>query len=160
MKELREDTSNLMTVAIKVEINIRPFVISDYDNALQVWNSVDGVTLNESDTVEAIAQFLERNPNFSAVAEDHSGHIIGTILCGHNGRAGSIQHLAVLPEYQGKGIAKQLLAYSFNQLSRASIPRCNIFVYNNNAQGNAFWEKNGWIDPSTWRVLQKHVDDE
>ena len=56
MKELREDTSNLMTVAIKVEINIRPFVISDYDNALQVWNSVDGVTLNESDTVEAIAQ--------------------------------------------------------------------------------------------------------
>jgi putative acetyltransferase len=143
----------------KPEINIRPFVITDYDDAVRVWNSVGGVTLNESDTVDAIDQFLDRNPNFSAVAEDHQGCIIGTILCGHNGRAGSIQHLAVLPEHQSQGIAKRLLAYSLNQLSQAKIPRCNIFVYNDNAQGNAFWEKNGWIDPSTWRVLQKHVDE-
>ncbi|MEJ2675895.1 MAG: GNAT family N-acetyltransferase, partial [Acidihalobacter sp.] len=69
----------------------------------------------------------------------------------------SIQHLAVATEFRGRGIAKQLLQYAFARLAEAKIPRRNVFVYNDNDQGNAFWLNNGWSDPSTWRVLQKHV---
>ena len=68
-----------------------------------------------------------------------------------------VQDLAVAQQHRGSGLAKRLLDYAFERLAAANIPRCNIFVYNDNHEGNAFWLKNGWADPGTWRVLQKHV---
>ncbi|WP_161489981.1 GNAT family N-acetyltransferase [Acidihalobacter prosperus] len=135
-------------------------MFEDYEQAIQLWSGIEGIGLNESDTPEAIQAFLERNPGFSAVATAESGKVVGTILCGHNGRAGSIQHLAVVPEYRRQGIARQLLEYAYTHLASAKIPRCNIFVYNDNQHGNHFWLNNGWVDPTTWRVLQKRITPE
>lgn len=139
------------------EIRISAFEMGHYEPAVKLWSQMEGLGLNESDTAEAIAVFLDRNPEFSAVAIDSSGELVGTVLCGHNGRAGSIQHLAVAHVYRGQGLAKRLLDYAFSRLAEANIPRCNIFVYNDNERGNSFWLRNGWVDPDTWRVLQKHV---
>lgn len=138
-------------------IQLRAFTTADYEAAWRLWSSIEGLGLNESDTPEAIGAFLDRNPGFSAVAVDPSGTVVGTILCGHNGRAGSINHLAVAPAQRGQGLGKRLVEYAFARLAEAKIPRCNIFVYNDNHGGNDFWLKNGWNDPATWRVLQKHV---
>ena len=135
---------------------IRPFVVADYENAVKLWSEIEGLGLNESDTHEAIEAFLERNPNFSAVAEVE-GVIVGTVLCGHNGRAGSLNHLAVSETQRNRGIGHSLVNYSFTKLAEAKIPRCNIFVYTENEVGNRFWLRSGWNDPSTWKVLQKHV---
>ena len=131
----------------------------DYAAAHALWSSIEGMGLNESDTPQAISAFLDRNPGFSAVALDSTGVLVGTILCGHNGRAGSIQHLADAKTHRNQGLGKQLVEYAFAKLAEANIPRCNIFVYNDNHGGNNFWLKSGWVDPSTWKVLQKHVRD-
>lgn len=138
-------------------IEIRPFTVTDYEAAHALWSAIEGIGLNESDTLEAVSAFLARNPGFSAVAVNSDRAIIGTILCGHNGRAGAIYHLAVAKPHRNQGLAKRLITFAFAKLHEAKIPRCNIFVYNNNHGGNDFWLKNGWIDPKTWRVLQKHV---
>jgi putative acetyltransferase len=140
-----------------VTIQLRAFTAEDYPAAYRLWSAIEGLGLNESDTPEAINAFLDRNPGFSAVAVDASGAIIGTILCGHNGRAGSINHLAVAHAHRGQGLGKRLVEYAFARLAEANIPRCSIFVYNDNHGGNDFWLKTGWIDPTTWRVLQKRV---
>ena len=139
------------------QITYRAFTLGDYQSAVDLWSQTEGLGLNESDTPEAIATFLERNPDFSAVAVTSTGQLVGTVLCGHNGRAGSIQHLAVAVKYRGQGVAQRLLDYAFERLAEANIPRCNIFVYNDNFEGNSFWLRNGWSAPSSWRVLQKHV---
>lgn len=136
-------------------IQIRPFTRTDYQDALALWQTIEGLGLNESDTPEAIGAFLDRNPEFSAVAIDGKSAIIGTVLCGHNGRAGSINHLAVAPAHRGRGLGTRLVAYALGRLAQANIPRCNIFVYNDNKDGNQFWLRSGWNDPTTWRVLQK-----
>ena len=141
---------------MKPVLEIRPFSMADYAGALSFWKCIEGLGLNESDTPEAIAAFLERNPNFCAVALVERV-IVGTVLCGHNGRAGSLHHLAVASTLRGRGIATRLDDYSFSKLAEAGIPRCNIFVYNGNDEGNRFWLNNGWNDPTTWKVLQKHV---
>lgn len=138
-------------------IHIRAFTAGDYEAAYRLWSSIEGLGLNESDTPEAIRAFLDRNPGFSAVAIDPSGAIVGTILCGHNGRAGSINHLAVAHAHRRQGLGARLVEYAFARLAEADIPRCNIFVYNDNHGGNDFWLKAGWNDPTTWRVLQKRV---
>lgn len=138
------------------DIKIRAFTIDDYVDAYRLWASIEGLGLNESDTPEAIATFLGRNPGLSAVAIAKE-KLIGTILSGHNGRAGHITHLAVTPEYRSQGVGRNLVDYALAQLIVCRIPRCNIFVYNGNHGGNRFWLENGWTDPTTWRVLQKRM---
>jgi putative acetyltransferase len=144
-------------MTITEPISIRPFVATDYERALRFWSTIEGLGLNESDTPEAITAFLDRNPGFSAIALSSGGEVVGTILCGHNGRAGSINHLAVMKAYRSHGLGKRLVEFAFERLASANIPRCNIFVYNDNHEGNQFWLRSGWSDPNTWRVLQKHV---
>lgn len=135
---------------------IRPFMLSDCESAVALWRLIEGMGLNESDTEQAIGQFLERNAGLSAVAT--SGTVlIGTVLCGHNGRAGFLYHLAVAPQWRRQGIGKRLVGHCFRKLTEANIPRCNIFVYTDNVEGNQFWLRNGWDDPTTWKVLQKRV---
>jgi ribosomal protein S18 acetylase RimI-like enzyme len=131
--------------------------MADYEAAVTLWLAIEGLHLNESDTPEAVTALLERNPGFSAVALDGE-KIIAAVLCGHNGRAGQLYHLAVAKRHRGRGVGQALVDYCFRKLSAAGIPRCNIFVYSNNDQGNHFWLKNGWIDPATWKVMQKLVE--
>lgn len=140
-------------------IQIRAFVPTDCDNALALWSSVEGLRLNESDTSEAIEAFLFRNPGFSAIAVDESEAVVGAVLCGHNGRAGSLYHLVVAKTHRDRGIASSLVEYCFSKLDEANIPRCNVFVYSDNDGGNEFWFRTGWTDPKTWRVLQKYIRD-
>jgi putative acetyltransferase len=137
-------------------IQIRAFTMADYAAAVGLWSTIEGLHLNESDTPEAVAALLERNPGFSAVAIDGE-KIIGAVLCGHNGRAGQLYHLAVAKSHRGRGIGQALVNYCFGKLSEVKIPRCNIFVYSDNNQGNSFWLRNGWLDPSNWKVMQKLV---
>jgi putative acetyltransferase len=116
-----------------------------------------GLGLTESDTPEKIRLFLERNPGFSAVALAPDNRFVGAVLCGHNGRAGSLYHLAVATSACSLGIGRALVTYCFERLSEACIPRCKIFLYNDNDEGNRFWMRNEWIDPRNWKVLQKRV---
>lgn len=139
-------------------MEIKLFEISDYEGAVAFWKGIEGVSLNESDSRESISSFLNRNPGSSFIARENGNEIIGTILCGHNGRAGQIYHLAVSIPYRGKGLGKTLVELCFSKLAAENIPRCNIFVYSNNSIGNRFWLSAGWNDPTTWKVLQKRVE--
>jgi putative acetyltransferase len=141
------------------DINIRVFTLADYSKAIEFWSKIEGLALDESaDAPEVIAAFLERNPGFSAIALDTNQVIIGAVLCGHNGRAGALYHLAVSEAHRGKGIAQALVSHCYAKLTDAKIPRCNIFVYNDNDEGNRFWIHNGFVDPTTWKVMQKRLD--
>ena len=80
-----------------------------------VWAGSDCVVLMT--LKKASLNFLNRNPTtcFVAVEDDK---IIGTILCGHDGRRGYIYHLAVAEEYRRKGIASQLLLNACEALKK------------------------------------------
>ena len=138
-------------------VEIRAFIAADYHRALELWRSIEGLGLNESDSQEAVEAFLQRNPGFSALAVTPDGQVVGAVLCGHNGRSGSLYHLAVDSSQRRTGIGRRLVEYCFARLAAAHIPRCNVFVYTDNIAGNRFWARNGWNDPTTWKVLQKHV---
>lgn len=136
---------------------IRAFTINDFDDALTLWKGIEGLYLNESDTRDGIAAFLQRNPGCSAVALDDSASMVGAVLCGHNGRAGHLYHLAVAATHRGQGIGRALTTFCTESLLKAGVQRCNIFVYSHNADGMKFWETNGWIAPTTWEVMQKRL---
>lgn len=135
---------------------VREFLASDLDAALALWSASDGIGLNESDTREALLRFLARNPGLSAVAVDGE-RLVGAILCGHDGRRGAVHHLAVESADRRRGVGSELVAYCVGRLREAGIPRCNLFLYDDNEAGRAFWERHGWRAVSDWRTWQKRL---
>jgi putative acetyltransferase len=101
-------------------------------------------------------RFLARNPGLSAVATT-ARELVGAILCGHDGRRGGIHHLAVAPAYRRRGVGSDLLEYCVSRLREADIPRCNLFLYDDNEVGRRFWERHGWQAVSTWKTWQKRL---
>jgi ribosomal protein S18 acetylase RimI-like enzyme len=140
----------------QVDAAIRTMSSDDYDAVFALWSGVPGIGLNESDTRATTEAFLRRNPGMSAVAFA-GAELVGAVLCGHDGRRGYLHHLAVAPAWRGRGLARRLVARCFEQLAAADIPKCNIFLYADNAEGAAFWEHAGWSARADLRVLQKAV---
>jgi putative acetyltransferase len=135
---------------------VRELLPSDLDRAIELWSSSEGLGLNESDTREALLRFLARNPGFSAVAMD-GAQLVAAILCGHDGRRAAVHHLAVAPAHRRRGVGSDLLEYCVSRLREADIPRCNLYLYDDNELGRRFWERHGFQAVSTWKTWQKRL---
>jgi ribosomal protein S18 acetylase RimI-like enzyme len=122
---------------------IRLMTPADYPEAYHLWTQTEGMSLGEDDNPEGIAFYLERNPGlcFIALAD---GHLIGTLLCGHDGRRGILRHLAIQKEFRKQGAAVLLVQKCLAALSAQGIKKCNTFVMDDNLAGLQFWEHIGF----------------
>lgn len=122
---------------------VTPFLPADHAAAFALWQSTPGVGLSDADSAEAIAAFLARNPGLSFVARGGEGVLLGTILCGHDGRRGLIHHLVVAPARRRQGLGRALLGAALTGLRAAGIGKCHLMVFRTNAAGAAFWRRVG-----------------
>lgn len=128
----------------------------DFQEMLELWKKTPGVGITREDSEENITKFLARNKGMSFVYKADN-RIVGTSLCGHDGRRGYIYHTAVSPEYRGKGIGRMLVDGNLARLRAEGIGRCRIFVFNNNEPGNAFWKRLGWEIRGDLTAYSKNV---
>jgi ribosomal protein S18 acetylase RimI-like enzyme len=126
-------------------VTTREFVLDDYDGAIALWQRMEGIEICEGDSREEIAEYLERNPGLSQVAEA-DGQIVGAALCGHDGRRGWIYHLAVADTHRRRKIGQQLIDACLDRLRAARLKRAIILVAGDNPAGHDFWLRNGWED--------------
>lgn len=122
---------------------IRAMQIEDYDEILALWKRCDGIGLSSADEREPIKAFLEHNPGLCFVAHNNE-EIIGTVLCGSDGRRGYLYHLAVDESQRHQGIGNALVQRSLEQLRLQGVQKCHLMVFANNLDGQAFWSKTGW----------------
>jgi ribosomal protein S18 acetylase RimI-like enzyme len=115
-----------------------------YDAVLSLWQSTEGLGLDDSDSRPAVERFLTRNAGLSFVALDAAGRIVGAVLCGHDGRRGFLYHLAVARDCRGHGTGTELVCQALRQLAAAGISKCSIHVYQDNLPGQQFWLRSGW----------------
>ena len=135
---------------------IKPMTLADYDEVFSLWQNSKGVGLSESDTRPAVASYLKRNRGMSFVVRDGK-RLVGAVLCGHDGRRGYLHHLAVADSHRRKGIGTKLVTRCLAELKRLDIPRCNIFLYAGNADGERFWKTSGWKTRADLCVVQKDL---
>ena len=128
--------------AVSSEASLHQFSMDDYLDAAALWRDTPGVGMGDSDQPGAIAAFLARNPGLSFVAR-HGRVLVGTVLCGHDGRRGHLYHVAVEPLYRRGGLARKLVQASLNALADAGIVKCHLMVYADNAPGQEFWRSVG-----------------
>ncbi|WJH37281.1 GNAT family N-acetyltransferase [Paenibacillus sp. CC-CFT747] len=136
--------------------SIREMTVNDHEQMIELWNGIEGLALSNADSKENIEFYLQRNGGLSYVCEQDN-KIIGTILCGHDGRRGFIYHVAVNPNCRKQGIAKKLVQKSLDQLNEAGIDKCHIFVIEDNSVGNDFWSSTGWEKRSGFFVYSRNT---
>ncbi len=137
-------------------ISIREMQPDDYDRIYQLWINTTGMGISDADSYQNIAKFLNRNPGLSFVACNND-KVIGTILCGHDGRRGYIYHVAVAENHRGRGIGQMLVSNSLKRLKNEGIQKCHIFVFPENEIGNAFWKAIGWTRRDDIYLYSKDV---
>lgn len=124
-------------------VSIRKMKVSDYDQALALWKRTPGMGLSAADEKEEVRKFLKKNNALCFVA--FAGReLVGTILCGEDGRRGYLYHLAVDANCRKTGIGKSLVQKSLQALQKRGIQKCHLFVIAENAPGIAFWKHTGW----------------
>ena len=69
---------------------------------------------------------------------------MGVIIVANDGRRGYIYHTAVNLQYRKRGIARQLVEASMQELKRCGINKVALVVFEKNESGNIFWEKLGF----------------
>ena len=126
------------------DIVIRTMLVSDYDQVARLWTSISGFAIRSlDDSREGISRFLQRNPSTSVVAENN-GEIVGTILCGHDGRQACFYHVCVKKEYRMQGIGTRMAQAATQALAAEKTNKAYLIAFKKNEAGNAFWKSVGW----------------
>lgn len=121
---------------------IRPLRESDIPAALELWHATPGVGLSSADEPDALLRFMRRNPT-SSLAAENQGALVGTVLCGHDGRRGLIHHLVVHEDFRRSGLGRSLLTEGLDALRLEGIEKCHLLVFRENTDGLAFWQAVG-----------------
>ena len=130
------------------DLRIQPMTINDYDEVRALWLTIQGFGIRAlDDSPEDINRFIRRNPTTSVVARV-SGRIVGSILCGSDGRQGALYHVCVAREYRRRGLGTQMVAYCMQQLKLMGINKVSLIAFTRNDAGNAFWNQIGWTHKS------------
>lgn len=123
---------------------IRTMTIEDYDGVYKLWKSIRGFAIRSvDDSREGVEIFLKRNPSTSVVAE-YNGEIIGSILCGHDGRRGCLYHVCVAEGFRMHGIGKSMVVRAMEALKAEKVNKVSLIAFLQNDMGNAFWKEIGW----------------
>ncbi len=129
-----------------MDINYRQMEPGDYNKVKELWDHTEGFAIRSiDDSREGITRFLKRNPDLSVVAvNSEDNRIVGTILCGQDGRTGTFYHVCVHRDFRRRGIGQHMVDRCMNALRRDGINQVTLIAYADNAAGNGFWHGIGW----------------
>ena len=127
-------------------MTIRTMTIEAFEQVHALWMTIKGFGIRSiDDSKEGVERFLKRNPTTSVVAEIDN-KIVGSILCGHDGRRGCLYHVCVDEKYRRHGIGKAMVVYAMQALKREKINKVSLIAFTVNDIGNAFWNTIEWTE--------------
>lgn len=158
MPQLLQEGS--VTMSGTMSIIIRPMEADDYENVYRLWENIQGFGLRSvDDSREGVERFLKRNPGTSVVAEQN-GRIVGTILCGHDGRQGSFYHVCVERTYRKRGVGERMVRFALRALQREGISKVTLVAFTTNHVGNSFWKELGWMEREDFNYYEFIINEE
>ena len=123
-------------------LHIRPYRPDDEAAIVALWVACQLVVPQNSPQRD-IARKLGVNPEWFLVGE-LDGRIVATCMVGYEGHRGWINYLAVAPEYQRRGVARQIMEEAERLLRQAGCPKINLQVRVANAQVIEFYKTIGF----------------
>ncbi len=126
------------------DVQILPMTEADYDDVRALWMTIRGFGIRAlDDSREDVIRFIRRNPTTSVVAKA-DGQVIGSILCGSDGRQGALYHVCVAEGFRRQGIGTRMVGHCMQQLKELGINKVGLVAFTKNGGGNALWKQIGW----------------
>ncbi|MDY6352162.1 GNAT family N-acetyltransferase [Candidatus Weimeria sp. HCP3S3_B5] len=140
-------------------MNYREMTIDDFEKVHALWMSIHGFGIRSiDDSREGVEAFLNRNPGFSVVAEE-GGQIVGSILCGHDGRTACFYHVCVREDKRRQGIGKDMTVWCMRKLNQAHVNKISLVAFKDNSIGNSFWQQEGWKEREDYNVYDFYLNE-
>ena len=142
---------------IVMEINYRLFTKEDSEAVIDLWRRCE-LIVPWNDPEKDILRKLSVNDDLFILAEKKGG-VIASAIGGYDGHRGYIYYLAVLPEFQKKGVGSEILKKIETKLLNNGCPKINLFVRNTNLRVQAFYKKNKYKIQESQIYGKRLIDD-
>lgn len=134
---------------------VRKMTISDYAEVYKLWHSIKNFAIRQiDDSKEGIVKFLNRNKTTCVVAVCDK-KIVGSILCGHDGREATFYHVCVQEDMRNRGVATHMVNYIIDKLNKLSINKIRLVAFKENKIGNKFWKDIGFSQNKKMNIYEK-----
>jgi Acetyltransferases len=120
--------------------SFRKFKKSDTKAIIELWKKCK-LIVPWNNPYKDINRKLSIKDNLFIIGEINK-NIIASAMAGYDGHRGYIYYLAVLPQYQKKGIGSEMLYLIEKKLKRLGCPKINLFVRNTNIKVKNFYKVN------------------
>ena len=125
-----------------MKLIIKSFQSSDESDVIDLWHRCN-LVVPQNNPRKDIAAKLKVQPEFFLVGTI-SGRIVSTAMAGYDGHRGWVYYLAVYPDYQRKGIGRQMMEKVENSLRELGCQKINIQVRSSNESVISFYEHMGY----------------
>ena len=88
------------------------------------------------------------------------GRLVATILVGYVGHRGSINYLAVNPQFLGNGSGLTLVRAAEGFLGAIGYPKINLCVRRENEALIKFYNKSGYTEETVYYFSKRLIDDQ
>jgi len=140
-----------------MKFKIREYKQKDEHQVIELWLDCKLVVPWNNPKLD-IQRKLKVNPELFLVGEINN-KIIASVMGGYEGHRGWINYLAVLPEYQGKGYAKDIMFAIEQKLKNIGCPKINLQIRSNNENVIKFYESIGYFDEHMTSMGKKLSED-
>ena len=139
-------------------MNIRPFHTSDTEAVIKLWHDC-GLVRSWNNPHLDVERKLAVNPEWFVVGVvDHQ--VVASAMFGYEGHRGWVNYLAVSPQHQRQGYAKQLMQLGEDLLLKVGCPKLNLQVRDTNTQALGFYEALGYKIDASVSLGKRLIPDE
>jgi ribosomal protein S18 acetylase RimI-like enzyme len=114
----------------------------DIQKVIALWK-ICGLTRPWNDPVTDI-NFARRGPASAVLVWEDLGHIIATVMVGHDGHRGAMYYLGVDPAHRKSGLGSEVIRVAEAWFAERGVWKVNILVRSDNAEARGFYEKLGF----------------
>ena len=147
-------------------MNMDSVEIVQFDNkkhreqVIALWRDVFGYSKAHNRPELALDKKLAVKDGLLLVALDQE-IVAGTVMAGYDGHRGWIYSMAVLPDYQQKGIGSALLAHAEKKLSGLGCMKINLQIFEDNEEVQRFYQANGYLTEkriSMGKLMKENIE--
>ena len=125
-------------------LDVRPYEKADESRVVAIWKAC-GLVVPWNDPVKDIARKLWHSPD-SFLVGLCQGEIVATVMFGYDGHRGSVNHLAVTPSHQNRGLARDLMRVAVQDRKYAGlyIYGPEVDAFRPCGDSTVYWVSHGW----------------